>query len=61
MRFSDLMRIRDGWLDRRGRCKDFGMPWIFVGSKTLDLMASHSLGVIEDQGTTMFGLDLTGG
>ena len=54
MRFSDLKRNKGGWLDWRGRCKDFGMPWIFVGLKTLDLMVSHSLGVIEDRGITMF-------
>ena len=58
MRFSDLKRSRGGWLDLKGRCKDFGMLWIFVGLKTLGLMASHSLGVIEDRGITMFGSGL---
>ena len=61
MRFSDLKRNGGGWFDLKGRCKVFGMPWIFVGLKTLDLMVSHSLGVIEDRGITMFRFDLTMG
>ena len=59
MRFLDLRRSRGGWLDLRGRCKSFRMLWIFVGLKTFGLVASHSPGVIEDQGITMSGFSLT--
>ena len=59
MRFLDLRRSRGGWLDLRGRCKGFRMLWIFVGLKTLGLVASHSPGVIEDRRITMSGFSLT--
>ena len=62
--FNEILRLEEkqGWLVRPERqMQGFGMPWIFVGLKTLDLMVSHSLGVIEDRGITMFRFDLTMG
>ena len=42
--------------DRRDKCKAFGMLWIIVGFRILDIMAIPLLGVTGDLVIIMFGL-----
>ena len=60
--FNEILRLKEkqGWLVRPERqMQGFQDALDFCGFKDLGLVASHSLGVIEDWGITMSGFSLT--